>query len=150
MNTEIDLKPKYEFKGKETDLEQHVLDNIYDISDSCGWGEISRIENQFRIKFGKNHLILDIMIWHKDGSGTCIEIKTGKNNRNDLLTGVSQLLSYGYKTKLSLTKKPRLVLISPQIEKEVNNVIKEYNLPINMLMIDADRCIYLPCQNLTK
>ena len=150
MITEKDLIPTYEFKGKEKDLEQHFLDNIYDISKMCGWGDIIRFENQFRINFGKNCIILDVMIWHKDGTGTCIEIKTGKHNRNDLLTGVSQLLSYGYKTKFSLGKRPRLVLITPQIEREVNGVIKEYNLPIDMLMIDADRCVYLPCQNLTN
>jgi len=150
MILEKDLIPNYKFIGKEADLETYILENINDISEGCGWGSINRIENQFRINFGKSHLIIDIMLWHKDGTGTCIELKTGGHNRNDLLTGISQLLSYGYKTKFTLKKRPRLVLITPQIEREVNSVIKEYNLPIDMLMVDGDRCIYLPCQNLTN
>ena len=76
--------------------EQHLLKNIDYINKMCGWGKIKRIENQFVINLKKGRIITDVMIWHEDGSGTSIEIKTSKNNRNDDLTGLSQLMLYGY------------------------------------------------------
>lgn len=123
--------------------EQHLLKNIDYINKMCGWGKIKRIENQFVINLKKGRIITDVMIWHEDGSGTSIEIKTSKNNRNDDLTGLSQLMLYGYVMEKTLTRMPRLVLVLPKIKPELWSLIKRFNLPINLLEFTEDKCIYL-------
>ena len=123
--------------------EQHLLKNIDYINKMCGWGKIKRIENQFVINLKKGRIIIDVMIWHEDGSGTSIEIKTSKNNRNDDLTGLSQLMLYGYVMEKTLTRMPRLVLVLPKIKPELWSLIKRFNLPINLLEFTEDKCIYL-------
>tara|TARA_R100000951_G_scaffold79159_1_gene67155 strand:- start:296 stop:763 length:468 start_codon:yes stop_codon:yes gene_type:complete len=140
---DVILLNRYHFKGKEKDIENHILENINDISNQCGWGVIQRVKSQYVVPFGNGRLIADIMVWHKDGTGTCIEVKSGKHNRNDLLNAISQSLSYGYKLKSMLGNYPRLVIAAPKIEEEIYNVVAEYKLPINMLMVDGDRCVYL-------
>ena len=131
---------------KESIYEDFFLSNINRIANECNWGDIKRIENQFMIPLKQGKIIADAMIWHTDGTGTCIEIKTGKNNRNDDLTGLSQLLFYGYISEKTLSNLPRLVLVMPKIKSELYEVIKRFNLPINLLELTDDRCIYLPCK----
>lgn len=148
--TSNDFIPLFDFDSNEKDLELHILENIHDISKQCGWGDIDRIEQQFQVPFGKGRIVIDIMLWHTDGTGTCIEVKTGKHNRNDLLTAIGQVLSYSYKLKDKLGNYPRMVIATPTIEEEIYNVIQTHKLPINMLMVDGDRCIYLPLHNLSN
>lgn len=136
--------PLFDFVGKEKDVELHIIDNIHEIAKHCNWGEVVRIERQFMIRYGKGSICADIMVWHKDGSGTVIEVKRTKTNRNDTLAAIGQVLAYGYKVKEVLTNRPRLVISSPEINEELYRVIQEYKLPIDLLMIDGDRAIYLP------
>jgi RecB family endonuclease NucS len=130
-------------KKSEKEHEDFLLDNIDYISECCLWGEIVRIERQFRITLSQGCVIADIMLWHKDGTGTCIEVKTGKNNRNDDLMGLSQLLFYGFIMENSLQNMPRLVLATPTIKGEIFAVIQKYNLPISILNYSENKCIYL-------
>lgn len=140
---DIDLEPKYSFIGKEKDIEDHIIEHINDISANCMWGDIKRIERQFYIPIANGSIVVDLMIWHTDGTGTSIEIKRSKTNRNDVLTAIGQSLFYGLKMEESLKNKARLVIASPQINKDIYDVVKKYKLPINFLMVDGDRCIYL-------
>lgn len=133
---------RYKFIGSESDLESHILDNIHDVAKYCEWGEIQRVERQFRVPIVGYHVIADIMIWHTDGSGTLIECKTGKTNRNDALTGIGQVLFYGTSLKAALGEMPRLVIAAPVSMPHVRQTIRAFALPIHLLTVDGDRCIY--------
>lgn len=143
MATESIFDPTYDFIGKESDVEDHIIENLDDISKYSKWGEISRVEKQWVMPFGKTFIKADIMIWHNDGTGTVIEVKRTKTNKNDIISGISQLMSYGYKMKTMLGAMPRMVLAAPTINEDVADVIKEFNLPIELMMIDGDRVVYL-------
>jgi hypothetical protein len=142
-NLEEVLKPKYIFTEKEIELQKHIIDNINDIAENCMWGEIDKIKEQYVVSKPNGRLIADIMIWHKDGTGTVIEVKRSSTNRNDILTAISQCLFYGAIMESALKVMPRLVIATPKIDTDTYNVIKRFNLPINLLMVDFDRCIYL-------
>lgn len=133
----------YDFIGRERDLEMHILENIHDIAAECGWGEICKVKQQFTVRLVGYHIVIDIMLWHPDGSGTLIECKTNNTNRNDLLTGIGQVLFYGTNLPLRLGTMPRLVIASPVISPFVRATIKEFGLPISLLGVDGDRCTYL-------
>lgn len=128
---------------KESEYEDFFIYHIHEIAEIVGWPEIDRIEKQFRITLKKGAIVCDIMLWHTDGTGTCIEIKMGNNNRNDDLMGIGQLLFYGKIMKESLSKLPRLVLVSPEIKTETFSVIKEFNLPLSLMRFNEGKCIYL-------
>jgi len=136
-------KKRHSIKKREKDYETFIIENIDLISESCRWGDIVKIERQYVIPIDNGRIIADIMIWHKDGTGTCIEVKTGENNRNDYLTGISQLLFYGLITEHSLKNMPRLVLASPKIKNIAWDVVKKFNLPVNFLEVTENKCIYL-------
>ncbi|MDO6389014.1 hypothetical protein Q4E40_02660 [Pontibacter sp. BT731] len=141
--TKEDLMPQYTFLGKEKDLESHVLDNIHDIAKYCKWGVIKRIERQYMLKLASGHVIADIMLWHEDGTGTLIECKTGKNNRNDLIGAIGQVLFYGATFKALLGNMPRLVIAAPELKPELQATIQGFSLPIELILIDGSRCIHL-------
>jgi len=128
---------------KEKELEDYFIDTIEHISESCYWGEIERFERQYILPIKNGRIIADVMIWHKDGTGTCVEIKTGTNNRNDDLMGISQLLLYGTVMEELLTKLPRLVLVRPEISPLTFTMIERFNLPIALLQLTDNKCIYL-------
>jgi RecB family endonuclease NucS len=141
--TTKDLIPQYDFIGKEKDLEEYILENVNEISNNCQWGEILRIERQFQVPIAQGKVIIDIMIWHKDGTGTAIEVKRSKTNRNDILAGIGQCLSYSLKLESALDNAPRLVIAAPVINDDLYRIINKFKLPINLLMVDGHRCIYL-------
>ena len=134
---------RFDFVGSERDFESHILDNVDDIARACGWGEISRIERQFTVKFVGHHIIVDVMLWHSDGTGTVIECKTGKTNRNDLLTSIGQVLFYGANLSTALGQMPRLVIAAPFISPYIHGTIKRFDLPICLLSVDGNQCTYL-------
>lgn len=136
-------KIQHPIKKTEKEYETFILENIDIISENCKWGDIKNIERQYRIPLKNGYIVADIMIWHKDGSGTCIEIKTGRNNRNDDLTAIGQLLFYGLITEHSLVNMPRLVLATTKIKSELWDVSKRFGLPIDFLEVTDDKCIYL-------
>jgi RecB family endonuclease NucS len=135
-------------KSSEKEQEDYILEHIDYISEMCGWGDVLRVERQLHVPLKTGRVVIDIMIWHKDGSGTAIEIKTGNNNRNDDMMGIGQLLFYGYVLESRLTKLPRLVLAMPSLKQELVDVIRKFNVPISILNYSSDKCIYL--QNGTK
>lgn len=138
-----DLEPHFNFNGSENDMELHILENIEDISRHCNWGEIREVKSQYTMNIKKGKIRADIMIWHKDGTGTAIEVKNATTNRNCILAAIGQVLSYGWKMKSKLINEPRLVIASNQINSDIYETVKHYGLPISMLMVDGDRCIYL-------
>jgi len=140
--TECDTILKKE-KITEREFELFLLDNINIVSKNCHWGKITRIERQCSMAFNDGAIRCDIMLWHEDGTGTCIEVKMGHNNRNDDLMGLGQLLFYGLCIEKRLTNKPRLVLVCPNIKNSLWDIIKAYNLPICLLELTDDKCIYL-------
>ena len=142
LNKEI-FNCDFEFKGKEKDLELYVMENIHDISLNRNWGNIVNVESQFPVNLTKGRIFADVMLWHENGSGTVIEIKRSNTNRNDVLTAISQLLFYGQRLEEKWGAMPRLVVCCPEISMDSYDVIKRFNLPINILMIDGDRCLYL-------
>ena len=138
-----DLKPAFQFIGTEKDIESHIVDNIEDISAGCGWGVVKSLKTQFTIRSKSTFYRPDVMIWHSDGSGTVIEVKSTISNRQSLLSSVSQVLQYGTIIEKKLGAMPRLVIAANEISDDVYDCIKAYKLPINMLMVDGDRCVYL-------
>jgi hypothetical protein len=145
MNTiqDIDITPQYKFEGKEKDVEDHIISNIHEISENCMWGEIKRIETQFVIPLKNSKIRADIMIWHTDGTGTVIEVKKSETHRSQNLSAIGQALFYGRVMEKTLTKMPRMVVASNEISRELYDVIHRFKLPINLLMVDNDRFIYL-------
>ena len=137
------IQQHYDFVGRERDLEAHIVENIHDIASACGWGDIIRIEEQFTVQLVGQRVIADVMLWHSDGTGTLIECKTGKTNRNDLLMGIGQVLFYGANLQAALGCMPRLVIASPYISPYVNDTIRTFNLPICLLGVDGDQCTYI-------
>lgn len=143
MAVDKDLVPLFDFVGSEKDLEEYILEEIETISENCKWGGIKSIEQQYRIPFGNTHLITDLMLFHDNGTATIIEVKGLSRNKNSILGGVMQLLSYGMKIEAITGYKPRLVLVAPEINPDVGMVIAHYNLPISLMMVDGDRVVYL-------
>lgn len=139
--TKSDTILKKGFSEKE--FEGYLVENIHDIAENCRWGEIKKVDRQCSMRFNDGRIRCDVMLWHKDGTGTCIEVKTGNNNRNDDLTGLSQLLFYGISIEKKLSNAPRLVLVTPKIKNILWQVIKKYDLPICLLELTEDKCIYL-------
>jgi hypothetical protein len=138
-----DLIPAFQFVGTEKDIEAHIVDNIEDISLRCGWGGVKKFKAQLTIRGKSTHYRPDLMIWHPDGSGTVIEVKSTTKSKQLLLSSVSQILQYGLIIEKTLGAMPRLVIAANEISEDVYDCIKAYRLPINMLMVDGDRCIYL-------
>ncbi len=137
------LTPNYTFEGSEKQLEDYIDENISDIAINCLWGPVERSERQYVIRSGHKRTIVDIMVFHKDGTGTAIEIKTGKTNRSDILMAIGQSLFYGVKMQERLRSEARLVIASPCIDPDIYKIVKKYSLPIHLLMVDGERCIYL-------
>lgn len=127
----------------EKQYETFLIENIEEVSLNCGWGGIERIERQYVLPLKNGRIICDLMIWHKDGTGTCIEVKTGKNNRNDDLMGLGQLMFYGSIMEEYLENMPRMVLVCPKLKQELWQVVKRFNIPIDLLELTNDKCIYL-------
>ncbi len=139
----LDFTARFNFVGSEKDFEFHLIDNLEDISKSCGWGEIKRRERQFTIRQDKSRVIADLMIWHTDGTGTIIECKKSNTNRNDVLAAIGQVLFYGAFVKSKMIHRPRLVIAAPSIPFTTYSVIQEFKLPINLLIVDGNKCTYL-------
>jgi hypothetical protein len=141
--TDKDLIPNYKWIGKESLLETSIYENITEISANCFWGDIKSIERQYVIRASGKSIIADLFLFHTNGTGTLIEVKTCNKNRNNDLAAIGQLLFYGDKIEKRLGYMPRLVFAAPIINFDVHDVVKKYKLPINFLMFDIDRCVYL-------
>jgi len=137
------LKADFKFLGKEKDLESYILENIHDIALNCNWGEIEKVESQKSIKTKNGRIQVDILIYHKNGTATLIEVKQSRTNKNSTLSAIGQLFYYSTVIKSWCENKPRLVIVSDQILPELYETVKDNNLLISSLMIDGDRCIYL-------
>lgn len=138
-----DFIPIYEFSGKEADVENHIIDNIHIISEKCGWGEIVKYKQQFHFSYDTGRVIVDIMIWHNDGTGTLIETKSTGRDKIDVFAAIGQCLFYGDRFYDLFGVEPRLVIATPHISPDIYKTIKRRKLPISLLMIDGDRCVYL-------
>jgi|APGre2960657404_1045060.scaffolds.fasta_scaffold27819_4 hypothetical protein len=137
------METNFNFIGLEKDIEAHILENILDISTNCMWGDIKRVERQYILPISNGKIIADIAIWHTDGTGTFIEVKKTNSNRNNIISAISQVLFYGMIAKKCLGFTPRLVIASNEIMTEIYDIKKEYDLPINILVIDGDKCTYI-------
>ena len=141
MEEIVAYERKFDFEGTEKDLELHLLDNIGRITESCGWGKTRRVENQYVIPSNHGSARLDVMLWHEDGTGTVIEAK--KNyNRNNVLNSIGQLLYYGTLVEKRLGKMPRLVLAVNDVDASLKATIDRFGLPISILMLDGNTCLY--------
>jgi len=128
---------KYTHKGNETDIELHIAENIDDIAKGCFWGEISHFKTQFCFPVGNNRKHCDIILWHKDGTGTVIEVKKYRNI-NEQVYSIGQILMYAELSKALLGFYPRLVIASDFIHPMLKSIIKGQNLPIKTLQVDGD------------
>lgn len=142
-NIKMEGLTKYIHKGREKDIELHILDNIHDISKNCSWGDILKFESQkrFRRENYRSRSICDIMIWHKDQSGTLIEVKKFKYELSQCLA-IGQILSYAELVKIHLGNYPRLVIASDYISPLLKMVIKNQSLPIKTLQVDGEIITY--------
>jgi RecB family endonuclease NucS len=142
--TEEDLISQFQFVGKEKDLEDYILDNIDLISEKCGWGKVANVDRQRTIRFGKSRIIIDLLVVHEDNTSTIIEVKKSSGNRNDIIGGIGQVLFYSTMLETLIHVNSRLVIISSEFSLLVNSTINKFQLPIDLIMVDGDRCIYLP------
>ena len=98
------------------DFEDYIISNIDEISHNSGGGEVARCERQYTISYGRNRARLDIMLWHKDGTGTCIEVKHSNITRNNMFNTIGQVLLYRHLVKYKLGEFPRVVILSNEID----------------------------------
>lgn len=136
------LRP-FVFSSTEKDFHQHILENIHDIAKDAGWGDVLRCENEFRIPCIGGYAVVDIMVWHTDGSGTIIECKKSHKDRTSELAGIGQLLFYGQKAEDALGHKPRLVYAHTELNLDILRLVSEYKLPIRCMEVCGDRVIII-------
>lgn len=137
------LKPtEFDYIGAEKDFEQYVVENIDELAFYCGWGDVARVKTQFILPYKNGKPRCDVMVWHKDGTGTIIECKIGGRN-GWMLAAIGQCLFYREMCHFKLKEYPRIVLASNDISAEVYSVISSYKLPINLMQIDAGKVIYV-------
>ncbi len=128
--------------GREKDIELHLIENISAISENCKWGEITKFQKQLQLQIRGKKPICDLMVWHKNGTGTVIEVKKFKG---DLWQShaIGQVLMYGEVLRANLGEYPRMVICSDYISPLVKLIIKSQNLPIKTLEIDGDKVTYI-------
>lgn len=130
---------KFDFYGREKDIEDHIIENIEDIAKYSLWGNIKGCKTQYSVG-GKRRVIIDIFLIHEDGSGTVIEVK--KHGNGGAFDAIGQLLFYGEFIHEATGFYPRLVYASEKFDHKMLCVIHRYKLPINVLRVDGDECIY--------
>jgi len=146
-----DLSPRFGFKGKERDIEAHVLDNINDISIGAGWGKVRAAKSQVRLPSIKGRSVaVDIVVYHTYGTITVIEVKKHRPDRSELMKAITQVLFYGTLIERKFKVLPRMVVASNVISDELFEVCDRFSFPVDVLMIDGDRVISIPHKDLTK
>jgi hypothetical protein len=131
---------KFDFTGKEKDIGNHIINNLHDISRSCGWGEIIHSEKESRIILNSK-VRIDLSLKHKDGTITIIELK--KYNKHDIYRAIGQILHYGELMFLSYGVYPRMVIASDDIDEVMISIIKNNKLNIDLLRVDGDICTFI-------
>jgi hypothetical protein len=132
------------FTLSEREFEDYVLENLERIALKSGWATIRRVERQFRIPIaGSRYARVDIMVWHVDGTGTVIECKVPTTASTYELYSIGQLMLYASVIKTQMGQYPRLVMCAPSISPMYYRIVKEFQVPINLLQIDNDECVYL-------
>ena len=127
--------------GNEKDIENHLIDNIDDISIGCFWGPVEKFQKQLRLDMKGFSPVCDLMIWHGDGTGTVVEVKKFKNELSQS-HAIGQILMYGEAIKLKLSEYPRLVICSDYISPIIKSIISAQKLPIKTLQLDGDKVTY--------
>lgn len=133
---------KYISQHSEKDIENHLIDNINEISNGCFWGDIKRHKSQYQLNGGVCSIICDVMIWHKDGSGTLIEVKKFKSI-NYLLSSIGQIILYGELIHAHLGQYPRLVIACDHIPELVKKIVKLNTPSIRLLELKGHRVEYI-------
>lgn len=132
------MKTLFDFIGSEKDIQNHIVDNIQNICEKCFFGEVRKTQTNFKLKSSGNSGIYDILVYHKNGTGTLIEVKKYVNDMY-LLSAIGQILYYSELCKINLGEYPRLVIASNYIPDSVRAVIKSNKLPIRLLELDGDK-----------
>lgn len=138
----MQYKKSYKSHHSEKEIESHIIDNIIEISNGCFWGGIKKWKSQYRIEGGTCSGICDIMIWHKDGSGTLVEVKKFKSV-NYLLSSIGQIILYGEIINANLGQLPRLVIACDHIPEIVKKIVKLHTPSIKLLELKGDRVEYI-------
>ena len=142
MIKECHFLTQYKFQKKEKDFVSLILKNVHEFAKTHNWGDIKEVFSQYTIGYGKGRIQVDVFLIHKDGTGTVIECKVG-NGLCDVVPAIGQVLYYSTVIKQKLGNGPRLVIASPESSKAIYNTIVEFNLPIDILMVDNDRYLYI-------
>lgn len=133
---------KFKHIGNEKSIELHITENLHDIAAGCFWSDISHFRNQYCFPLRDNRMFCDIFIWHKDFTGTVIEVKKYRSISEQIYS-IGQVLLYAELTKSLLGNYPRLVIASDFIHPMLKAVIKGQKLPIKTLQVDGDIVEYL-------
>lgn len=131
----------FDFAGTENDIVLHILDNIDEMSIAFGWGEVERCRTEVTINSPSGKGRIDILIWHKDGTGTIIEAKKYRDD-NYLVSSIGQVLLYAELCSLRFSNYPRIVIASNYIPTVFKSIIKSNDLPIHSMQVDGDRVTY--------
>lgn len=149
--TIADLEPQYVFWGKETHIEAHFVDCYQDIARESGWGSVKEIQQQVKIPaLLDRFVILDLVLFHDNGTITIIEAKKHRKDRQDMLKALPQVLYYGTLIEQKYGVLPRMVILSDTISPELFEVCTRFNFPIDFMMLDGDRVISIPKAGLSK
>lgn len=143
IKTEIINTPTtFLFNGSEMGIQQHIQDNVKDISKNCQWGDIERIIPNGRLSSKHGIGIYDLLIIHSNQTATLIEVKKYKSEQL-ILAAIGQILFYGSLVKVHYDAFPRLVIASNYIPATVQYIIKLNNLNIRLLQVDGNEITYL-------
>lgn len=132
----------YKSEHSEKDIENHLIDNIHEISSGCFWGDIKRFKPQFQIGGIGCRAICDVMIWHNDGTGTVVEVKKYKSLHH-LISSIGQIILYGELIHAILGQYPRLVIACDHIPQIVKHIVKLNTPSIKLLELNGNRVEYI-------
>jgi len=141
---EIKKQHRYLFKGDEKRFEKYIYNDLSDICNNLGYADIKKAEMQHVIKTANYKIIPDIMIWHKDGTGTIFEVKVTNSNNpqtspNEQIKSIGQLLLYRSVIKEKYGEFPRVFLITDQLFEKTFHIFADNDLPVGLIEIQNDR-----------
>lgn len=132
----------YNFVGSESDITDYIVESIQEIADGCKWSEIDFVKREISLPSGttKNNRC-DLLLWHKDGTGTLIEVKKYKDD-NYMVGAIGQVLMYAELCLIKYGNYPRIVIASDYIPTVLKSIIKSNKLPIKTMQIDGEKVTY--------
>ena len=97
--------------------------------------------------FGGNQPRIDLMIMTKSGKRIGVECKLPKQSFSELSRAVSQVLAYSVIAEDNNLPLHKLLIVTTQYDTIVHKIIKKYELPIGLVVIDKNKRMEWNCEN---